>query len=70
METDGAFSTVRESHLGFGEYFFFFFVPSTVIQKALIQETGLAFSELLLTPGFHASLWQGVAWLSQEQSHG
>lgn len=25
METDGAFSTVRESHLGFGDYFFFIF---------------------------------------------
>lgn len=48
----------------------FFFVPSTVIQKALIQETGLAFPELLLTAGFHASLWQGVSWLSQEQNHG
>lgn len=25
METDGTFSTVRESHLGFGDYFFFIF---------------------------------------------
>lgn len=25
METDGAFSAVRESHLGFGDYFFFIF---------------------------------------------